>query len=310
LRITPPLLLILIGLSISFSPVAGSDVAITFDGEQLLARMVLTLRQNMTSFPNEAVTLDGSQNADIRNAFSAALSELDPNATFSNLRLDLFSNSTILNVTATMIVLGVAERQGDIAAVNMAWKAFNISRDLRVGNLSYNAVGRVHLRPVMDFYVNASQFENEPNATIRAVTFFSNETQSVPGPNAANEVGNFTLLDFRALSLPLDQWTRSYNLENNTTTWRYTPPVRLATSVRAQELNKTILIEARYSYDVEVSVPGLARAVGDFVHVDVGTGMKEWIMVGVVMVSIAAVIVVQLQLRARKKALKFRRRQI
>lgn len=304
----PLLLLVLIGLSISFSSVAGSDVAITFDGEQLLTRMVLTLRQNMTSFPNETVTLDASKNAELTNAFSAALRELDPDATLSNLSLGLFSNSSILNVTATMTVSGVAERHGDIVAVNMAWKAFNISKDLRVGNLSYNAVGRVHLRPVMDFYVNASQFENDPNATIRAVTFFSNETQSVPGPNAANEVGNFTLLDFRALALPLDQWTRTYNLENNTTTWRYTPPVRLATSVRAQELNKTILIEARYSYDVEVSVPGLARAVGDFVHVDVGTGTKEWIMTVVVMVSIAAAIIVQLKFRARKKTLKLGRR--
>ena len=81
----------------------------------------------------------------------------------------------------------------------MTWRRFNVSTDLRSGNFSYNTVGSVYLRPVVDYYVNASKFENNPNATIKGVNFFLNQTRVVAGSAEANNVGNFTMLDFRPL---------------------------------------------------------------------------------------------------------------
>lgn len=169
-------------------------------------------------------------------------------------------------------------------------------------------VGSQYFRSVVEFYVNASRFENNPNATIKAVTFLVNETQSVGGAEAANYVGNFTVLDFRPLRVPIDQWARTYNLSNNTTTWRYTPPVMLAASVKASQLNKSLTLFSNYTYSAELIAPGLAQAVGNILRVDIGTGLKEWIMAGVVVLSLGLVTAVQLMFRARKKAARMGRR--
>lgn len=262
----------------------------------------------MTKFLNESVSLDASQDANMSAIFNGALRKVEPSASFSSLTISVWSNATWLNLTIAMSISGVSETKGDIAVANATWKAFNITSDLRAGNLSYNTVGREYFRPVLDFYVNASRFENNPNATIKAVTFFINETQSVAGAEAANNVGNFTVLDFRSLEVPLDKWTRTYSLSNNTTTWRYTPTVLLAASIDSVEHNKTITRFADYGYTAEVVVPGLAQATGNLLRVDVGTGLKEWIMAGVIVISIVLAVVVQIMFRARKKAVKFGRR--
>jgi hypothetical protein len=280
----------------------------TFEKEQFQTRMSLSVHQNMTKFLNESITLNASQDANMSAAFKDALSKADPSASFSALTIQVWSNSTWLNLTVAMSIAGISERTGNIAAVNATWKAFNVTADLRAGNLSYNTVGREYFRPVFDFYVNATKFENDPNATVKAVTFFLNETQSVPGPDAANTVGNFTVLNFRSLEVPLDQWTRTYNLSNNTTTWQYTPPVMLAASISAAERNKTITKFANYSYSAEAMVPGLAQATGNLLRVDVGTGQNELIMTAAVVLSIALAIGVQIMFRARKKAVKLGRR--
>ncbi len=190
----------------------------------------------------------------------------------------------------------------------MGWKTFNVSSDLRAGNLSYNFVGLRYFRPVAAFYSNASRFIGRPNQTIAGVSFFVNKT-SVGGPTAENYVGNFTMLDFTALNLPLESWSRTYSLSNNTTTWRYTPPQSLDFSIQVQQFNTTSILSASFGYSAEVTVPGIAHAKGNTLSLDVGTGQKEWVMASIVTAAIVLAIVMQLLFRARKKKyVKFGRR--
>ena len=302
MRAIAVIILFLIVVSIFAAPVLASDITITVGKEQIHTKMVLSLHQNMTEFPNQTSSLTMSRDSNLSMAFTEALRKANPTASISDLVLTVNSTKTWLNLTATMSISGVYERRGDTSSVSTTWKAFNISADLRSGNFSYNAVGRRYLRPVIDFYVNASKFENKPNATIQAVTFFVNGTQSVAGEVAANQVGNATVLDFRSLAVTLEQWRRTYDLANNTTTWRYTPMVPLAASVKATRFNRTLEIFSDYSYNAEVSVPGLARAAGNTLLIDVGTGQKEWIMAGIVVLAIGLALATQLMFRARKKA--------
>lgn len=301
-------ILVLVLASVYAAPVSAANITITFDKEQLQAKMILSVHQNMTSFPNQMVTLDGSRDTNISSAFNEALRKVAGSASFSALTLGVASNPAWLNLTITMGVTGVTERQGDIAAANMTWKAFNVSADLRAGDLSYNKAGTRYLRPVLAFYENASRFETNPNATIKAVTFFVSGNQSVPGTLAANQLGNFTVLNFSSLNVPLEQWNRTYSLSNNTTSWRYAPPAMLNASVRIQELNKTFTISSRYAYTAEVTVTGLAQAQGNMLREDIGSGQREWIMTGVVVLAVALAIVVQIMFRRRRKAVRLGRR--
>ena len=288
-------------------PAYASNITITVQKEDIVVKMVLSLSQNMTDFPNQTSTLNIAQDPNL-SAFADGIKKVEPKATLSELVLTFNATKHALNVTTQMKISGVSDRKGDIAAVSTTWKAFNVSADLRSGNFSYNAVGRRYLRPVVDYYVNASKFENRPNATIRGVNFYLNQTQVVPSSDEANRVGNFTIFDFRLLNVSIDKWPSTYSLSNDTTTWRYTPALLLGAAVRAQQLNASRYVFANLGYDAEVSVAGLARASGDSILVDVGTGWEEWVMMGVVVVAIIAAVAIQILYRARRKSIRLGRR--
>ncbi len=294
--------------SVYAAPVSAANVSITFDKDQVQARMVLSVHQNMTRFPVKSTTLDASRDPTISSAINKAFRDANSSASPSTLTIGVVSTATWLNLTLVMSLSGVSEKRGDIAYANMTWKAFRTMADLRVDNFSYNTLGSRYFRPVVDFYVNASKIESRPNATIQGVTFLVNGTQSVAGTTEANQVGNFTVLDFRSLSVPLDQWNQTYSLSNNTTTWRYVPPTILNASVRVSQANRTFTIFSLYAYDAQILATGLVRAQGDMLRADVGTGQSEWIMTSVVVLSVALALVAQILFRRRKKAVRLGRR--
>jgi hypothetical protein len=308
LRLVAVTIVLLIVVSVIGSPVSAADITIAIDKEQVHARIGLSLYQNMTIFPSEAVTLEGSRDPDLSSAIQDALKATNSSASFSTLSLSIASSASWLNLTLSMNLTGVSERRGDIVYANASWKDFRAQGDLRAGNLSYNTIGSEYLRPVLDFYENASRFEQNPNATVKAVTFFVNGTESVQGSVAANQVGNFTLLDFTYLSSPVEQWNREYSLSNNTTTWRYKPPISLNASVRIQELNKTFTIVSRYGFDAEITMTGLAVAQGNTLRVDVGNGNMEWIMSAIIVIGIALTIAVQMMFRRKRRTVRLGRR--
>lgn len=301
------LILFVIMASLFVLPAYASNVRITIENQQVQARLSLSLQQNITQLPVQSDTLSMATNDELSSAFTKALTNASSGAAPAGLTLNLDSTEMWLNISATMTVSGVSVRNGDVLSANMTWKDFDIPSDLRAGNLSYNTVGKQYLRPVAAFYSNASRFVGRPNSTITGVNFFVNGT-SVNGPVAENYLGNFTVFDFRALSVPIEDWTRTYTLNNNTTTWRYTPPQLLNISIGVQRLNVTTSFFARYGYEAEMTVQGIARAHGDTLLLDVGTGQKEWVMAGLVALTIVLAIVTQLSFRAKKKSSKLGRR--
>jgi hypothetical protein len=301
-------ILTLIVVSVYAAPVSGANVSISFDKNQVQARMILSVHQNMTRFPDKSTTLDASHDPTISSAIIKAFRDANSSASPSTLTIGVVSAATWLNLTLVMNLGGVSERRGDIAYANMTWKAFHSMMDLRVDNFSYNTLGSRYFRPVVDFYVNASKTEARPNATIQGVTFFVNGTQSVAGTTEANQVGNFTVLDFRSLSVPLDQWNQTYSLSNNTTTWRYRPPTILNATMRVTQANRTFTLFSSYAYDAQILATGVVRAQGDMLRADVGSGQLEWIMTSVVVLSIALTLVAQILFRRRRKAVRLGRR--
>jgi fumarate reductase subunit C len=307
LRLIAVIVLILIAVSVHATPASAANITISFDKRQVQGQMFLSMHQNMTSFPSQSFTIDSGHDSNISAAFAQALSKITSSASFSSLTLGIATSPTWLNLTINVGVAGVTERKGDISTANVTWKALNVSDDLREGNLSYNKVGSRYLRQMVVFYENASNFETNPNATIKAVTFFLNGT-SVPGTLEANQVGNFTMLDFSALNVPLDQWTRTYTLANNTTSWRYAPPSALNASVRVQKLDTNYTVVASYAYSALITASGMARAQGNVLHADVGSGLQEWIMAGVVVLMIVLAFILQILFRRRRKAVRLGRR--
>jgi hypothetical protein len=243
---------------------------------------------NSASEPNVAAT------------FADALRAAYAPASASNLTLGITTDGRNLNLTFTMDVVGVSQRNGDILSANMTWLPFDVNSDLRAQDFSFNTVGSRYFRSVVAYYANASRFVSVPNSTITGVTFFVNGT-SIGSPAAENYAGNFTTLRFDSLNPNVGAWNRTYTLNNNTTTWRYFPSQLLGFDMRIQRKTVTTDYVAKYGYDATISVPGVGRAQGDVILVDVGTGQIEWAMAAIVIVAVLSAIGVQILFRNRKR---------
>ena len=301
MRYKATLVFIIVIGSLILVPVRASQVTVTIRNGLIGSRMTLSFHENMTQLPDMTTTLDGAVDPTLMASFTSALSAADPQAGVSNLTVAVSSRANWLNVTASVDVSGVTVQNGDIMNTTTAWKSFHVDSDLRIGNLSFNTVGSRYLRPIYDFYVNASRYVGKPNATINGVTFFSNNV-SIAGDQAADQAGNLTLFDFRPLNVSLNQWNYTYNLQNDTTTWRYSPGPIISSSIKLiKGLNSTSTIFANYGYSAEVVATGLARSVGDSALVDVGSGHRELLMTGVVILTIIVAAWIQLRYRARRR---------
>jgi hypothetical protein len=301
LRTKAIVILLIVIFAVLIVPTSASSVSMTIDKKlgQVQAIFRLSLQQNITQLPNQTSALNLSNDPQLASSFSNAL-KANSTAVPSDVTMDITSKGTSLSITTIMTVSGVSQRRGDILAVDMGWKGFNVTADLRAGNLSYNTMGSRYFLPVVDFYTNATKSASRPNATITGVSFFINRT-SVGPRTAENYAGNFTIFDFTDLKSPLEQWQRTYSLSNDTTKWQYAPLQRFDFAIATQHQNRTTVFDASYAYDAEITVSGLARAHGDTLMVDAGTGQREWIMAGIIAIAIVLAIATQLLFRAKKK---------
>ena len=283
-------------------PVHASQVTMTIQNGTIGSKMTIAFHQNMTQLPSRTATLDGTTDSPLMDSFTRALKVADSSAAVSKVTVNLSSGANWLNITASVDVSGVTVQTGDILNTTTAWKSYHIDNDLRSGNVSFNTVGSRYLRPVYDYYVNASRSVGKPNATITGISFFSNNNTVLAGEEAADQAGNLTLFDFRPLNVSLNQWNYTYSLQNDTTSWRFTPAPIISSSIKfIRGLNNTSIITADYSYSAEVVVMGLARSHGDGVLVDVGSGNMELAMAGVVIFAVILAICIQILYRGRKK---------
>jgi len=285
-----------------FAPISASNIAISVEGQQVHATFALSLVQNVTSLPNVSTTVDSSYGSNVSSVFAQSLRDVNPSASPSNLSIGLATTQRGLNLTCDLDVLGVSQRNGDILSVNMTWLPFDVTSDLRAENFSFNTIGSRYFRSVVTHYANASRFVGLANATITGVTFFVNGT-SVGAPAAEDYVGNFTTLNFGTLNPNLAQWNRTYTLTNNTTTWRYFPSKLLNFDMQISRKNATTDYVASYGYTATISVPGVGRAQGPILLVDVGSGGTEWVMAAIVILAFVSAIVVQYEFRSKKRRL-------
>ncbi len=297
----------------AFAPVFAQDYSITLDQDRVRVRFSLNFFQNMSRYQNitrvpivdRFATAAETENA--TRVIQVALSKMAPNVRVDGLTIRVNSTGNWINVTSSFQVLGSTQRFGDVLWLNLTWKSFRISEDLRLGNLTYNLVGRRYLRPTIDFFVNATKVGSSQNATIRAVTFFINGT-TVPSNVAADRSGNATIFDFSALGSPVSSWKRVYSVTNNTTTWDMGLNPVFNITVRAQELNRTFNVRSLFRYATKITTPGISRGEGDVVKVDVSNGFKESTMAAIIIAGLGALVFAQIRYRRATRAQPFRRR--
>jgi len=284
----------------------ASSLDYTIQETMVSATLTLHFYQNATSIPNLNATLTGSVAQELTAALEASLTTRTTGISISALTGELTSSDNWINSTIRFGIEGAARRKGDLLVADCSWMSFNVSRDLKIENLSYNLIGATYLRPQFAAYAN---FTGAPlNETISAVQYLSGG-EDAPAWIVTNRVGNATLLDFGRIGVPIENWRRTYNLTDDLTTWTYDPGPILDVGMGVTPLEgKPWNVQASYGYNASVSVRGSAQAKGNIISVDLFGGLQPLLMLVVVLVTFATAVITSWTYRSRRRQMLRRRR--
>jgi hypothetical protein len=291
----------------------GDEVAFSFDIRfyQNFTGLTLTNRTVWFNVTGAAPTFNGTLAAsEFQNATSAiqeAIRALSPNATVSHFEFSVVASDRWVNISSSFIVTGIVTQAGDLRKTDFSWKGFTIAGNLTAANVTYNQYGRHYIRPLVSEIINQTR-QVPNNFTFVSSTYFLSN-QSVSDETALNRVGNTTLLDFSTIGSKLSTWTRTYFLENHTTVWTLEPGDALDLDIRTQVKpgNETYRFMANYAYNATLTMPGLAIADGDLAIVETGSGLRETVMVAVLVVLFAGAVVATVAHRSASKRIVKRR---
>ncbi len=293
-------------LPLTFVDADASSLDYTIQDTKISATLTLHFYQNATSIRSLNATLTGSVAQELTAALDASLATRTTGISVSALTGELTSSDGWINSTIKFEMAGAARRKGDLLVANCSWIPFNVSRDLRIENLSYNLIGATYLRPQFAAYAN---FTSAPlNETISAVQYLSGG-EDVPAWIVLNRIGNATLLDFGRISEPIENWQRRYDLTDDLTTWTYDPGPVLDVGMGVTPLEgKPWNVQASYRYNATVSVRGSAQAKENIISVDLFGGLQPLLMLVVILVTFATAVITGWTYRSRRRRQMLRRR--
>ena len=299
-------LLIVLVLSCSVSRVHASSLNYTVHDEKVSVGLSLQFFQNATAVPNLNGTFTGSTAQDLASALEGSLRKTISSISVSSVSGELISKNGWINVTIQFEATGVSTRKGDLLIVNCSWIPFNVSRDLKFGDLSYNLIGGAYVKPPFESYVD---YPKPPlNETIASVTYVSGPEEISPRV-AVNKAGNATLLDFSSLARSIQEWKSEYNVTEGSTTWTYSPSpaVDLTMTVVPKEGAQSVS-HAFYGYNATISVDGLAQAQANAVSIDISTAFQPLLMVAIILATFAVAVASSWAYRSRRKQMIRRRK--
>jgi len=304
--LTLPLLAILILSWTAAVSVHASSLNYRIHDERVSVDLSLHFFQNATAVPAMNGTFAGSSGQDLASALEEGLRKRSSSITVSSVSGELISAKGWINSTIRFQVTGVSTRKGSLLTVNCSWIPFNVSRDLRIGDLNYNLIGAKYVRPAFEKYVN---FDKPPlNESIASVTYLYGAEQESPSV-AVNRAGNATLLDFGHLASRFEWWKREYNVTEGLTRWSYNPETTLDLTMTVNPREGAPSVSrAFYRYNATVSVDGLAQAEGDTISTDASGSFEPLLMLAVVLVTFAVAVMASWSYRSRRRQTLRRRR--
>lgn len=260
------ILMLIIILPYGLCSAQASTFKVKVSDSLLNVRIVSTVNQNLTSFPTQKTSVIGTDLEMANRSLNNALREKLSFVFAKSLSITVDSKPQTMNVTAEFNIGGVVT-QGDLLKINLAWKSFHVDDKLYAGNLSYNRLGQYFKTPMEDF------IKLEAN-------FFMNKSYPLTNEAALNTVSNLTLLNFKALTKPIQNWSKNYDPTYDRTTWKTEVKPQIDFTAHCRIQNKTLprLFFLATELYAEIVAPKYAYAENDIISVDMGKGWMEPLM--------------------------------
>jgi hypothetical protein len=274
-------LLLLLGLfSIQLSAIGEvrGDYNISISHSSVTVTIHTVFNQNMTLQPTPAynnTSLSGSNATSAGTAFTSALSALLPGVSASGLTLTSSSASSTTQTTVKFNVEGATSTDGGVMKVNMAWRSFKVTSNITAGGIPLNSVGN---------YIDHSPVLNNNSSSFIAWKYFADGNSIAPYQSTV-AASSFQLLDFSLLSSPLDSWHSAVNISTGfgstlSSSLNHNITVRERLTEPDGSIITTIFF-AGYSHNVQITIPGPSRIMGDTILIDTGsfTGLMAVLVV-------------------------------
>jgi hypothetical protein len=299
-------LLIMLTLSYPVSGVHASSVNYAIDGERVSVSLSLNFFQDAAATPSLNGTFTGLSAENLTLALNESLKTKGEAFSVPSVAGELKSANGWVNSTIQFEIAGASSKKGDLLVVNCSWISFSVSRDLRLGNLSYNWIGATYVKPEFEKYVD---YQTTPmNETIDEVIYSSGP--DIIAPKAAvDRAEKAVLLDFSDLDEPVEYWKRTFNLVDGSTTFVYNPPPAVDLKMEVSRVDAPPFVaRAFYSYNASVTVVGFAQAQGNTINTDISAGVDPLFMLAVVLASFVVAVVASWTYRSRRRQFVRRRK--
>ncbi|MCW3975134.1 MAG: hypothetical protein NWE86_02685 [Candidatus Bathyarchaeota archaeon] len=260
--------------------VAASEIGINYEEKDYaIVSINLNIYQNITSLPKIQIEIDDENFPGLKNAFEDAIRKKASNAVTDDIDLSLIQNENWINVSGTLKVFNITDKERDLLKINFAWKSFKVEDELAAGNVSFNKIGLYQLNNLIEKYSESETVE-----------FYSPFYTPISYEKAAKLLGNATILDFEQLEEPLERWGKSFNQNSLKSEWNMEPRQKLYLRIEVVEQNITKIYLIQDSIDAKVSVPYIAYANTDLVILEASSGEREFYMLAsIIVLAIAGI---------------------
>ena len=256
-------------LLVNLGYVNASKIEFQVNQEGVDAACSLTLYQNFTTLTFRQLEATPAEEEEVRSSLESSLKTCNKDIRVSNIRLGAQFDETSFRLDLRFRVNYVYEKSGKLTVVKLPWKVFNLSKPVKVAGVEVNRVGEEYIKPTFSIYSNP------------AYARIQNGTRHVEPNTALNVIGNLTMLDFRASSITISNWNRSFSIEDMTTSWTTLSEPRLNMTLTYTSENITKTFYGKLRYATVLSVPFLAYAEGDAIYYQPAESKDELLMLGI-----------------------------
>ena len=244
---------------------AQGEYSITVGGNAATVSIRTRFYENMTisSLPNYTLALLGSNASNAKNIFISAINQLTNGISISSLEIYSSSAGNIISTTVNFTLDGSISHDQYGSKINMAWKSFKITDDIRAANQSLNFVGT---------YLSSSPFLRRTSTRTETWAYYEDGTP-VPSLSSPQAASSFSIFDFSSLSNPLSSWPVTFSPLNGTTQWTNSlnHNITILENIGTGSAVTTAAFVASDSQNVKVAIPGIDQTIRDTVFTGLNT---------------------------------------
>ncbi|MBI4127914.1 MAG: hypothetical protein HY459_02485 [Parcubacteria group bacterium] len=241
-----------------------------------------------TRIPAFHISLSGSNASLLTSLLNDSLRDRSPLAFVNSVFLTATSNETSIQYELSFGVAGILTTRAGVTRVDLSWRSFAILDEVLTGNISINRVLPTYLQPRITLLAEQPP---TPGPFQRLDLWYLNDFPT-PASRITPSTQDLVLFNFESLSLPLQDWLRTFDLDTGVVRYQTGTGFNLTFIVRITEIEETanFATDAINKINVSIEAPYSTLLTGDELFFETQGEWESKVMVAIVTVSLGLLI--------------------